>query len=124
MDVEEVAAIYYIYTRYVKKKKQRKKYWVHPYLQTRDESKHFAIFFEELKKYEDKFFGFTRMSIKTFEELLNILEKLQKCTHSLNGGQPQTEPHSAYSNRPAGRHSGRSPPSDRSGLRVAALQCA
>ncbi|KAJ8714364.1 hypothetical protein PYW07_002589 [Mythimna separata] len=103
MDVEEVAAIYYIYTCYVKKKKQRKKYWVHPYLQTRDEGKHFAIFFEELKKYEDKFFGFTRMSIKTFEELLNILEKLQKrdeskhfaiffeelkttCTHSLNGG--------------------------------------
>ena len=74
MDVDEVAAIYYIYARYVKKKKQRKKYWVHPYLQTRDESKHFAIFFEELKKYEDKFFGFTRMSIKTFEELLDILK--------------------------------------------------
>lgn len=43
---------------------------MHPYLQTRDESNHFAIFFEEVKKYEDKFFGFTRMSIKTFEELL------------------------------------------------------
>ncbi|PZC71222.1 hypothetical protein B5X24_HaOG213913 [Helicoverpa armigera] len=72
MDVEDVAAIYYIYSRY--KKKQKKRDWVHPYLQTRDESKHFELFFEELKKYGDKFFGYTRMSLKSFEELLNILK--------------------------------------------------
>ncbi|XP_050344593.1 uncharacterized protein LOC126769718 [Nymphalis io] len=55
------------------KKKQRKRYWVHPYLQTRDETKHFEIFFGELKNYEDKFFRYTRMSLKSFEELLSIL---------------------------------------------------
>ena len=74
MDVEEVATIYYIYSRYIKKKKQRKRYWVHPYLESRDESKHFELFFEELKKYGDKFFGYTRMSLKSFEELLNVLK--------------------------------------------------
>lgn len=74
MDAEEVAAIYYIYMRYIKKKKQRRRFWVHPYLQTRDESKQFDIFFEELKKYDDKFFGYTRMSLKSFEELFRILE--------------------------------------------------
>lgn len=47
---------------------------MHPYLQTRDESKHFELFFEELKQYGDKFFGYTRMSLKSFEELLSILK--------------------------------------------------
>lgn len=72
MDVEEVAAVYYIYDRYIKQKK-KKKYWIHPFLQTRDETRHFEIFFENLKKYEEKFFGYMRMSLKSFEELLSVL---------------------------------------------------
>lgn len=72
MDVEEVIAVYYIYDRYIKKKK-KKKYWIHPFLQTRDETRHFEICFEDLKKYEDKFLGYMIMSFKSFEELLSVL---------------------------------------------------
>jgi len=51
MDVEKVVAVYYTYDRYIKGKK-KKKYWIHPFFQTRDETRHFEIYFEDLKKYE------------------------------------------------------------------------
>jgi hypothetical protein len=54
MDVEEVIAVYYIYNRYMKKKK-KKKYWIHPFLQTKDETRHFDIFFENLKNMKTSF---------------------------------------------------------------------
>lgn len=57
MDIDEVNAVYYIYDRHVKKKKKNK-YWKHPFLQAKDETRHYDIFFENLQKYEDKFLYF------------------------------------------------------------------
>lgn len=55
MDVEEVIAVFYIYDRFIQKNK-KKKYWIRihvPFLQIRDETRLFDIFFEHLKKNED-----------------------------------------------------------------------
>lgn len=73
MDIDEIIAIYYIYDGYIKKK-MKKKYWIHPFLQTRDETRHFDIFVEKIKKYNEKSFGYLIMNLKSFEELLSILK--------------------------------------------------
>ncbi|KAF9413745.1 hypothetical protein HW555_008191, partial [Spodoptera exigua] len=65
MDVEEVAA------KISSKNKHR--FWIHPLLVTRHDGKEFNIFISNLKKFEDKFFGYTRMSVKSYEELLTKL---------------------------------------------------
>lgn len=74
MDAIEVACVIYLYYRnQVKRKKNKKRYWIHPILETRNECGQFASCFQELKKYEDKFFGYIRMSVSSFEELLKVL---------------------------------------------------
>lgn len=70
MDVEEVAAVIYLYHRRKYRKKNKHRLWIHPLLVTRHNGKEFNIFISNLKKFEDKFFGYTRMSVKSYEELL------------------------------------------------------
>lgn len=47
-----------------------RKYWVHPINSVRRSDERFDIFFDNLKKYPDKFFNYYRMSILSFEDLL------------------------------------------------------
>jgi len=35
----------------------------------------FNLFYNDLRKYEDKFFNYLRMSIKSFDELLELLQQ-------------------------------------------------
>ncbi|XP_053609528.1 uncharacterized protein LOC128682057 [Plodia interpunctella] len=73
MDVEEVAAVIYLYHRRKYRQKNKHRFWIHPLLVTRHDGKEFNIFISNLKKFEDKFFGYTRMSVKSYEELLTKL---------------------------------------------------
>jgi len=50
--------------------KQDRKYWVHPINPDREESNKFNIFYENIRCYSEKFFEYYRMSISSFDELL------------------------------------------------------
>ncbi|KAF9413730.1 hypothetical protein HW555_008176 [Spodoptera exigua] len=62
MDAVEIACVIYYYSR-KQRKKNKKRYWIHPLLETRNEFGQFASCFQELKKHQDKFFGYVRMSV-------------------------------------------------------------
>lgn len=54
--------------------KQRNRiHWVHPYNVDAKAENRFRKFYESIRSYETKFFGYYRMSIKSFEELLVLL---------------------------------------------------
>jgi len=50
--------------------KKHRMYWVHPIHSSREHDIQFQEFYNNLKKYPEKFFDYYRMSISTFEELL------------------------------------------------------
>lgn len=47
---------------------------VHPYMKKREEKGQFNIMYEELRRFPEKFFGYFKMSVKTFDELLNVVK--------------------------------------------------
>jgi len=50
--------------------RKHRRYWVHPLHSSKEYDMKFQIFYDNLKKYPDKFFDYYRMSIQSFEELL------------------------------------------------------
>lgn len=69
MDVEEIALLCYLRRRKIEEKK---KLWVHPFISDRSRSGIFFKLYGDLRKYPEKFFNYTRMSIASFDELLNL----------------------------------------------------
>jgi hypothetical protein len=53
--------------------KSERRYWVHPLNVEREKMGHFKDFFENIRRYPQKFFEYYRMSISSFDELLEIL---------------------------------------------------
>ena len=51
-----------------------RKFAVHPYGKKRAEKGQFNIIYEELRRFPEKFFSYYKMSVKTFDELLNIVK--------------------------------------------------
>lgn len=52
-----------------------RKFWVHPINAHREKSKRFSSFFENLRKYPEKFFDYYRMSLTSFDELLQCIRE-------------------------------------------------
>jgi hypothetical protein len=75
MEVEELACVAYLYSKVLRKRKKKRKFWVHPLLSDRSTKGLFNLFYNDLRKYEDKFFNYLRMSIKSFDELLELLQQ-------------------------------------------------
>ena len=48
--------------------------WVHPIYQKREEHGEYFTLYREYRKYDDKFFGWYRMSVEKFDDLLELLE--------------------------------------------------
>ena len=48
-------------------------HWVHPFNVDGKARKRFRHFYGSIRSYESKFFGYYRMSIKSFDELLELL---------------------------------------------------
>lgn len=69
--IEEIALIYYVRRKRLKKKKP-KKLWVHPFVSDRFRSGVFSRLYEDLRKYPPKFFNYVRMSVSSFDELLSL----------------------------------------------------
>lgn len=58
--------------------KQDRKYWVHPINSDREEANKFNMFYENIRCYSDKFFEYYRMTISSFDELLEKIRPFIK----------------------------------------------
>ncbi|CAL4066116.1 unnamed protein product, partial [Meganyctiphanes norvegica] len=70
---EEAALMYILHTRQ-RKRRRRKRYWVHPLNAARIDVGQYHTIMNELKADGDKFFNYFRMSHNSFKELLELLE--------------------------------------------------
>ena len=48
--------------------------WVHPIYQNREDHDEYFTLYREYRKYDEKFFGWYRMSVEKFDELFEIVE--------------------------------------------------
>jgi len=61
-----------------------RRYWVHPLNKDREKSDQFKHFFENIRRYPEKFFEYYRMSVSSFDELLeNLRPHITKTTTTL-----------------------------------------
>jgi len=68
-----VACVTYLYSHVIRKRKKNRKFWVHPLLSDR--------FINDLRKYEDKLFNYLRMSVDSFDELMEPASRRFKQTN-------------------------------------------
>ena len=71
MDRDRLRLLYLLHLR--KKKRHRRRLWIHPLIAERSKTGAFNTLFHELRQDNMKFFNYFRMSITTFDELLNKL---------------------------------------------------
>jgi len=50
-----------------------REFWIHPFHLVREQSNRFFTFYREIRKYPNKFFEYCRMSISSYEKLLDKL---------------------------------------------------
>ncbi|XP_069837965.1 uncharacterized protein [Dendropsophus ebraccatus] len=55
------------------RKKKRHRYWVHPILQDREQTGVFTNLYQDLRRYEDKFKAFCRLTVAQFDSLLQLV---------------------------------------------------
>ncbi|GBN86779.1 hypothetical protein AVEN_230288-1 [Araneus ventricosus] len=64
---KRVALAYLVYKKYISK--QNRRYWVHPFVDSRLSRGRFRTTFGDLRENPDKFFNYFRMSVQSFDEL-------------------------------------------------------
>nr|CAH7733524.1 unnamed protein product [Callosobruchus chinensis] len=65
--------------RCIKRRKIKRKYWIHPINQSREYNGTFHTLFQELRRDESKFFNFFRMAVASFDELHGkLISKIQR----------------------------------------------
>jgi len=72
MDLLETAAVCALVLR-IRKKKIRRRYWVHPIYSCRLLKGKFYTLYENLREHPIKFFSYFRMNISTFDELIRLV---------------------------------------------------
>jgi len=66
MNVVQVAN----YFGYLNPTKRDRRYWIHPFNTTREETVRFLNFYEKIRLNSDKYFTYYRMSIASFDGLI------------------------------------------------------
>ncbi len=56
------------------------KYWIHAFHRDRERRQRFRKIFNRIREYFEKFFEYYRMSITSFDELLELLQCRRICT--------------------------------------------
>ncbi len=51
----------------------KREFWVHPFNAERESSKVFETFYKKIRTYPKKFFAYFRMSISSFDELMELV---------------------------------------------------
>jgi len=72
MDLMESAAVCALVLR-IRKKKTRRRYWVHPIYSCRLLKGKFYTLYENLREHPINFFSYFRMNISTFDELIRLV---------------------------------------------------
>ncbi|PIN97952.1 hypothetical protein AB205_0155820, partial [Aquarana catesbeiana] len=54
-------------------RRRRHRFWIHPIIAQREGRGQFGVLYNDVRAHEDKFFNYTRMSIRSFDELLALL---------------------------------------------------
>lgn len=72
-------------------RQKQRRYWVHPMNNNREHDMRFQLFYANLKKYPEKFFNYYRMSVSSFEELLEKVRPnlTKETTHLRNPITPE-----------------------------------
>jgi hypothetical protein len=70
MEFEEEVVLLVLLHKKLNKKKRKHKFWIHPLLNARQERDMFYTAFNDLRNDESKFFNYFRMSIVSFDELV------------------------------------------------------
>ncbi|PIO27718.1 hypothetical protein AB205_0071170, partial [Aquarana catesbeiana] len=55
------------------RRSRRHRFWIHPVITQRERRGQFWVLYNDFRAHEDKFFNYTRMSIRSFDELLALL---------------------------------------------------
>jgi hypothetical protein len=75
MDVEEAVYLWVFYQRMKRRRQRFRKYWVHPILRNRLTTSLYVTLYPSLRNYEPQFFNYFRMSIKSFDNLLELIKE-------------------------------------------------
>ncbi|PIO27074.1 hypothetical protein AB205_0117360 [Aquarana catesbeiana] len=82
---------YFLHER-ERRKKRACRYWIHPVIADREERGQFWVMYSDLCDHEDTFLDYTRMSIKSFDELMGLLSsRLQRMDTYFGNGIPSVE---------------------------------
>ncbi|KAJ8954112.1 hypothetical protein NQ317_007718 [Molorchus minor] len=72
MDDEEFLAIAFLLSQ---RKKRKRRFWIHPLNTQRIQQSQFYILHPKLRAHPEKFFDYYRMSIISFNEVLNLIRE-------------------------------------------------
>lgn len=61
---------------YLNPPRSEREYWVHPFNKSREDNERFNTFYLNIRQYPQKFFEYYRMSIQSFDELLENIRPL------------------------------------------------
>ena len=70
--VEEAASLWFLHWRRGRRRKTQ--YWIHPLIQDRLTHGMYITLYPKLRNHEDKFFNYFRMSTKSFDDLLEVIQ--------------------------------------------------
>ena len=73
MDIEEAACVWLLNRR--RNKQQQRQHWIHPILRDRLTHGMFITLYPSLREHDKKFFNYLRMSVKSFDDLLEIIKE-------------------------------------------------
>jgi hypothetical protein len=73
MDVQISCVVHLRLELIVAKKRRKSRWWTHPAISNRLSTGQFHIMFGTHRKFRDKFFLYYRMSMTSFDELLNLI---------------------------------------------------
>jgi hypothetical protein len=76
MKLEEASALILLFSR-LRKRRKKRRFWIHPILKDRSTKGIFYTLYSDLRQNPDKFFIFARMSITSFDELLQCMKEQQ-----------------------------------------------
>ncbi|KAJ8896488.1 hypothetical protein PR048_001832 [Dryococelus australis] len=81
MDVEEAVCLWLLRKIWKRcKQRETRRYWVHPILRDRLTHGIFVSLYPKLREYDAKFYSYFRMSIKSFGDLLGLInEDISSC---------------------------------------------
>jgi hypothetical protein len=75
MDVEEAVCLWVLYRRMKRRRQRYRKYWVHPFLRNRLTTSLYVTLYPSLRNYEPIYFNYFGMSIKSFDNLLELIKE-------------------------------------------------